>query len=188
MSHQSTCKVLAVYGLLAVCFGTASCGVDAEVEVLHQAQSLEEACADAPSDVTADVLAIVSSTEPLDPTEPQAYGSAACGGFIFEFDNPDDEPLHGAWVQAGPLQLETDALGASRCPARELRADYWGFKDKEWMKLAAAESFAAVGEDEEEAHCALDALIEQEGTFEKLRIVARATQDAQTYPMIACLW
>ena len=172
-------------GCCVMVIAIASGGCSAELEVTKLSRALEEGCADAPADVAGDVLAVLSSTDPLDPAEPQQYGNDACGGVVFEFDNPDEEPLHGAWVQAsGATRDESDALSESRCPERTLQADYWGFKDRTWTKLMAAEETAVFsGED-----CKLDALLLQEGTFEKLRIVARVTQESQTYPMHACVW
>jgi len=182
-------RVLFALGVLVMASLGAACTAEvaAQREVAALTHSLEEACADAPADVAGDVLAILSSIEPLDPLEPQRYGSAACSGMVFEFDNPDEEPLHGAWVQAsGQPRSDADALGELRCPDRTLQADYWGYKDKVWTKLAAAEASAVFVHDA--ASCQLDALILQEGTFEKLRVVARVMQDALTYPMHACVW
>ena len=179
---------------LAVCVAAApGCAAEssAQVAVGELRQSLEDACAEASADVTGDVFAILSSTEPLDPAQPQGYGNAACGGVIFEFDNPDEEPLRGAWVQASGLSHEaSDALSESRCRDRRLQADYWGYKDKEWTKLTAAEESAAFVADSElgEAYCDVDALMLHDGAFEKLRVVARVTQESQTYPMHACVW
>jgi hypothetical protein len=175
--------------VLVSCLASVGCAAEAtthtDVKVLRQ--SLEDGCADARADLVGDVVSVLSSTDPLDPAEPQVYGSAACGGVVFEFANPDEEPLHGAWVQAsGTSRSASDALSESRCPGRELQADYWGYKDKEWMKLAAAEASATFEADAQ--YCNLDALIMQEGTFEKLRIVARVTQGSETYPMHACVW
>jgi hypothetical protein len=152
---------------------------------------LELACATAPADVLGDFTAILASTEPLDPSQPQSYGSDECAGFIFEFDNPDLESLRGAWVQAsGESVVNPAILGESLCPERTLEVDYWAFKDREWSKLAASSTTASF-EPRELAgigYCRLEGLIEQESAFEKLRIVARATDGVDTYPMYACLW
>jgi hypothetical protein len=178
---------------LAVCFASQGCAVESvsELNVSALRRALEDACAEATADVTGDVFAILSSIEPLDPALPQVYGSAACGGFVFDFDNPEQEPLHGAWVQAsGPSGVDSDALGESRCPGRELEASYWGYKDRKWLKLAAAEESAVfeAGSELGPASCNLDALMMDQGSFEKLRIVARVTQESKTYPMHACVW
>lgn len=182
---------LAVLGLMFACGCARQESAGPAIAALDR--SLEEACASEPADVAGDVLAILSSTEPLDPAEPQVYGNAACAGVIFEFDNPDGEPLHGAWIQAsGESRTDADVLSEAHCPERALQADYWGYKDKAWTKLAsAAESASFVPSAEaaaEGGYCHLDGLIMHEGAFEKLRIVARVTQDAQTYPMHACVW
>ena len=194
MSLESNWNVSAVCCLSALFGSVVGCGVDAthnatEVAVLHRA--LEDGCADAPADAYGDFLAIMSSTEQLDLAEPQAYGSSGCSGFIFEFDNRDQEPLHGAWVQAsGRSQDDADTFSADRCAARELQADYWGYHDKEWTRLASVESTAlfSSGSEPGSASCALDALMLEDGNFEKLRIVAHVTDGAETFPMIACLW
>ncbi|HET8935189.1 MAG TPA: hypothetical protein VFN67_17190 [Polyangiales bacterium] len=171
--------------LIAFASGGCSAEFSSPAEVAKLSRALEDGCADAPADVAGDVLSVLSSIDPLDPAEPQEYGGAACGGMVFEFDNPDEEPLHGAWVQAsGATRDESDALSEGRCPERALQADYWGFKDRGWTKLAAAEETAVFAGES----CELQALILQEGTFEKLRIIARVTQDSQTYPMHACVW
>lgn len=190
MSARYTLLACGALGMATV-FGACTAEVSAPAKVAALTRSLEDACADVPADLVGDVLAIMSSTEPLDPAEPQAYGGTSCGGFVFEFLNPDEEPLHGAWVQAsGQSRSASDALSESRCAARVLQADYWGYKDKAWTKLAAAEASADTvpNADQGGGSCALDALMLHEGSFEKLRIVARVTQDAQTYPMHACLW
>lgn len=185
-------SVWSIGSLSAMCIASAGCAAEASAtEVAALRQALEESCADAPGAVTGDVLAILSSIDPLDPAEPQRYGNAACGGVVFEFDNPDEEPLHGAWVQASGLSRgDSDALSESRCPERTLQADYWGFKDNTWTKLAAADLSAEFVPDAERggAYCDLDALMLQEGSFEKLRVVARVAQASQTYPMRACVW
>jgi hypothetical protein len=193
MAFKSTRDAL--FGCCVLVTACVSGGCAAEVsapgEVAKLSRALEDGCADASADVAGDVLAVLSSIEPLDPAEPQAYGSEACGGVVFELDNPDEEPLHGAWVQASGVSLsESDALGESRCSERVLQADYWGYKDRMWMKLAAAEENAVFVADEElgGGNCKLDALLLHEGTFEKLRIVARVEQDSQTYPMHAVVW
>ena len=179
--------------VLVIAIATGGCSGELATpgEVAKLSRALEDGCADAPADVTGDVLSVLSSIEPLDPAAPQDYGSDACGGVVFEFDNTEEEPLHGAWVQAsGTAEAESDVLSESRCPERVLQADYWGFKDRAWTKLAAAEETAVFAEATETggANCQLDALMLQEGTFEKLRIVARVTQQSQTYPMHACVW
>ncbi|HET6339680.1 MAG TPA: hypothetical protein VFG30_41000 [Polyangiales bacterium] len=153
--------------------------------------ALELECAAVPANVTGDVISILSSVEPVDPSQPQAYGSEHCAGVIFEFDNPEDEPLRGAWVQAsGESMSSSDVFSESRCPERALEAEYWGYKDREWSLLAFASNTAGFepGPDSQTGYCGLDALIESPGTFEKLRIVARVTQGSDTYPMYACLW
>jgi len=193
MSSKSTFSLLTDCCLLVLCFTSQGCTGDAALqkEAAALRRSLEDGCAEAPADVVGDVLAVLSSTDPLDPAEPQAYGSAACGGVVFEFANPDEEPLRGAWVQAGGLSSSAaDALGQERCLNRELQADYWGYKDKEWTKLSAAVASATFESESQlgPAYCSLDALMLQEGTFEKLRIVARVSQESETYPMHACVW
>jgi hypothetical protein len=193
MPSKSTWIALAACSLLALCFASAGCAAESPVQSVaaELRQSLEDECAESLPDVTGDVLAILSSTEPLNPAEPQVYGNAGCRGVIFEFDNHEEVPLHGAWVQASGLsQEDSDALGESRCVGRELQAEYWGYKDKQWTKLAAAEESAVFVADSEvgPAYCDLDALVLHEGAFEKLRIVARVTQESQTYPMHACVW
>lgn len=183
--------------LAAGCWLGVGCLVDApsgsEVSVLRSA--LEETCVEAPADFAGDVLAIFSSVEPLDPSAPQRYGNAACGGVVFEFDNPDEEPLHGAWVQASGAPRtarESDPLGEARCGERTLRADYWGYikKDKTWTRLTAAEASAVfiAESDSGSAYCSLDALLSAEGTYAKLRVVARVAQGSETYPMHALVW
>jgi hypothetical protein len=176
---------------LVVASGACTGDLSTQAKVAALVRELEPACADAPADLVGDVLAIMSSSEPYDAAAPQAYGSAACSGMVFEFANPDEEPLHGAWVQASGTSLtESDVLSESRCPERVLQADYWGYKDKTWTKLGAAEESAVFMPDAESgaATCWLDALLLHEGTFEKLRIVARVTQESLTYPMHACVW
>jgi len=193
MSSRSTRGALSACSWLAMYFATSGCAAESspQVAVGELRQSLEDACAEASADVTGDVFAILASTDPLDPAQPQDYGSAACSGIIFELDNPEEEPLRGAWVQASGLSHDaSDALSESRCGDRGLHADYWGYKDKEWNRLTVAEESAAFVADSElgEAYCHLDALMLHEGSFEKLRIVARVTQQSQTYPMHACVW
>lgn len=182
-----------VCSLVSACFASLGCAAEPEPPALvgELRQALEEGCVQAPADVTGDVFAILGSTDPLDPAQPQSYGSESCSGVVFELDNPDGEPLRGAWVQAsGVSRDESDALSEARCPNRSLEAEYWGYKDNEWLKLTAAEESATFSADAEggETHCALDALMLHEGTYEKLRIVARVTQEEQTYPMHACVW
>jgi hypothetical protein len=168
----------------------------AEVEVTAadpglSLRALERTCADAPADVTGDVTAILGSIEPLDPSLAQNYGSALCTGFIFELDNPDAEPLHGAWVQAGGASLsDEDVLSESQCPGRALEAAYWGYANDEWMELAASSQVGRydAGERPGTGHCKLEALLDHAETFEKLRIVARVSQEGETYPMYATLW
>jgi hypothetical protein len=153
--------------------------------------ALELDCAAVPPDVTGDVSSILSSVEPLDPSQAQVYGSEHCAGVVFELDNPEDEPLRGAWIQAsGESNSSSDVLSESQCPDRALEAEYWGFKDREWSKLAFASQTAVFepGPDSQTGYCGLDAVIEYAGTFEKLRIVARVTQGSDTYPMYACVW
>jgi hypothetical protein len=152
-------------------------------EVGARASSLELECAAAPAGVTADIVSILSSIEPLDPSQPQAYETERCGGFIFEFDNPDEEALRGAWIQAG---ARSGVLDERECRDRVLDADYWGFKDRAWSKLATSSSSAGFEPDTQD--CRLEALIEHAGTFEKLRIVARVSDGSETYPMYACVW
>jgi len=154
-------------------------------------RALELGCASPPADVTGDVFAILSSSEPLDPTQPQSYGSALCGGFIFELDNADDEPLHGAWVQAGgESQSDGDVLSESQCPGRSLEAQYWGYANREWLELAASSQVGhfAAGELPGTGYCKLEAQLDHAETFEKLRIVARVSHAGETYPMYATLW
>jgi len=193
MSFKTTKNGLFGCCVLTIAFASDGCTAEfsAPAEVGKLSRALEDGCADAPADVAGDVLAVLSSIEPLDPAEPQQYGSEACGGVVFELDNPEQEPLHGAWVQAsGASLMESDALSESRCPERALQADYWGYKDRTWTKLAAAEESAVFEADPEQGggNCELDALMLQEGTFEKLRIVARVVQGWETYPMHACVW
>ena len=193
MSSRSTRGAFTACSWLVMCFAIPGCAAESsEQGVVGQLrQSLEDACAAASADVTGDVFAILSSTDPLDPAQPQGYGNADCAGVIFEFDNPDEEPLRGAWVQAGGVSQDaSDALTEDRCRERSLQADYWGYKDKEWTKLIAAEESATfvAGSELGEAYCDLEALMLHEGTFEKLRVVARVTQQSQTYPMHACVW
>jgi hypothetical protein len=152
---------------------------------------LELECASVPADVTGDVISIMSSVEPLDPSQPQVYDSDPCTGVVFEFDNPEAEPMRGAWIQAsGESTASSDVFSESTCPERTLEADYWGYKDREWSKLAFASRTGVfeAGPDSDTGYCGLDALIDQPGTFEKLRIVARVTQGLETYPMYACVW
>jgi hypothetical protein len=170
-----------------------SCASDVHVEpeVAVRASPLELECAAAAADVTSDVFSILSSTDPLDPSRPQAYGSEHCTGFVFEFENPDEEEWRGAWIQAsGESSASSDVLGESRCPGRTLEADYWGFQKREWTKLASTSGSGVFepGATATTGHCRLDGLIEHAGTYEKLRIVARVAQGAETYPMYACVW
>jgi hypothetical protein len=153
--------------------------------------ALELECGSVSADVSGDVTSILSSIEPLDPSQPQAYGSDRCLGVIFEFDNPDEEPLRGAWIQAsGVPNSSSDVLRESLCPDRALEADFWGYKDREWSKLESLSQSGIfeAGPAFESGYCRLDALIDHPGTFEKLRIVARVTHGSQTYPMYACVW
>jgi hypothetical protein len=153
--------------------------------------ALERTCADAPADTTGDVMAILGSVEPLDPSLPQTYGSPLCTGFIFELDNAEGEPLHGAWVQAGGAsRSDEDVLSESHCSGRALEAEYWGYADREWFELAASSRVGrfAAGELPGTGDCKLEALLEHGETFEKLRIVARVSHAGETYPMYATLW
>ena len=153
--------------------------------------ALEHTCATAPADVFGDVTSIPSSVEPLDPAQPQSYGSDSCAGFIFEFDNTDAEALRGAWIQAsGESSASEDALGESQCPGRVLEADYWGYQAREWSLLASSSTTASFepGELAGTGYCRLEAVIEHAGAFEKLRIVARVTKGSDSYPMYACVW
>ena len=186
--HSARCIQLAL-GLLL----SSSCAIEERVShsVGVRASPLELACATAAADALGDVTSILGSIEPLDPSQPQSYGSDECAGFIFEFDNPDVEPLRGAWIQAsGESVVNPEALGESLCPERVLEADYWGYKDREWSKLASASTSASFepGEIAGLGYCRLEGLIEEEGAFEKLRIVAHVTDGAETYPMYACVW
>jgi hypothetical protein len=187
--NRRACHVRLVLGV-SLLSGCASEELDTNnVGVWSGALELE--CASVPGDVSGDVSAILSSVEPLDPSQPQAYGSKHCAGVIFELDNPEAEPLRGAWVQAsGESTSSSDVLSESQCPGRALEAEYWGFKDREWSKLAFASNTAVFepGPDSQTGYCGLDAVIEYPGTFEKLRIVARVTQGSDTYPMYACVW
>jgi hypothetical protein len=163
--------------------------VPSEVEV--RASPLELGCAAVPADVFGDVTSVLASIEPLDPSQPQPYGSDACAGFVFEFDNPDEEPLRGAWVQASAWSgAGSTALSESQCSGRTVEADYWGYKDREWSKLTSASETARYERDESSAtgYCRLEALIEHAGAFEKLRISARVSDGVETYPMYACVW
>lgn len=188
MFSRSTWIVVNVCALLIVGSTSVGCAAEPALVLGEVQQSLEEGCASAPADVTGDVFAILASTDPLDPSQPQSYGNAGCSGVVFEFDNPEGEPLRGAWVQAsGSSHDASDALSEARCPDRALEAEYWGFQDNEWLKLTAAGESATFNADSE-ARCALDVLMLHEGTFEKLRVVARVTQEDETYPMHACVW
>lgn len=167
------------------------CATELAREVGASSAALELECESAPAHAVGDVVSILSSIEPLDASQPQDYGSNDCAGVVFEFDNPDGEPLRGAWIQAsGESSDDTDVLSESRCPERVLEADYWGYKKRKWSKLASASVSASFerGRTSESGYCRLDALIEHPGTFEKLRIAARVTQRSETYPMYACVW
>lgn len=186
--HPARCIPLAL-GLL----WSSSCAIEEPISnsIGVRVNPLELACATAPADVLGDHTSILSSVEPLDPSQPQPYGSNDCAGFIFEFDNPDVESLRGAWIQAsGESVVNPEALGESGCPERALEADYWGYKDREWSQLAAVSTIAGFepGEVDGLGYCRLEGLIEAEGAFEKLRIVARVTDGVETYPMYACVW
>lgn len=181
--HHVRCVRLALGVLL--CSSCASDEVATRVVELR-ASPLEVACATGPADVLGDVTSILAASDPLDPLQAQAYGSESCAGYVFEFDNPDEEPLRGAWIQAG----SESALNEAQCSRRSVEADYWGFKDKEWTRLASAfavATFEPNGSSDTGA-CRLEALIENAGTFEKLRISARVTDGSETYPMYACVW
>ncbi|HEV7803731.1 MAG TPA: hypothetical protein VGP15_21845 [Burkholderiales bacterium] len=169
--------------LLSACASTAH---DPD-RVALRSGALELDCAAAAADMTGDVTAVLSSVAAFDASQPQAYGSENCGGFVFELDNAEEEPLHGAWVQAsGKSSSSADLLSESHCSERLLETDYWGWKDREWVKLASASGAASF--DPSTSNCDLETLIESPGTFEKLRIVARVTQGSHTYPMHACVW
>jgi hypothetical protein len=159
--------------------------------VAARVRPLELGCGAAPPDFVGDFLAIPASIEPLDPARPQAYGSAECAAFVFEFDNPEKEQLRGAWVQAGgESKVDGDALSEGECSSRTLEVDYWGFQDREWSILASASmsgSFES-GAQVTAGYCKLDALIDHPNTLEKLRVVARVARESETYPMYACLW
>lgn len=160
-------------------------------EIALRSSPLELSCATALPDLATDVTSIPSSIEPFDPSRSQAYGSSECSGFIFEFDNPDGEALHGLWIQAsGESSASSDALGESQCPERELEVDSWGYEKREWSKLASSSARASfeVGGTAGTGYCRLEALIDQPGAFERYRVVARVTDGSETYPMIACLW
>lgn len=149
--------------------------------------ALELDCAAATANRTGDVTDVLSSVDAFDASQPQAYGSETCTGFVFELENSDEEPLLGAWVQAsGQSSSSGDALSESRCAERVLETDYWGWKDRTWTKLTSAQQTASF--DPAADNCDLETLIEYPGTFERLRIVARVTQGADTYPMHACVW
>jgi hypothetical protein len=163
--------------------------VRSEVEV--RVSPLQVACATVPADVVGDVTSILASSEPVDPIRPEPYGSEQCAGVIFEFDNPDEESLHGAWIQASAgAGVIAHALSESECADRTVEADYWGYKDREWSRLGSATEAARFEPEEhsETGYCRLEALIEQAGSFEKLRIAARVTDGTDTYPMYACVW
>lgn len=170
-----------------------SCGSEALVapEVGVRKSSLELDCATVPADATGDVISILPSIEPLDPSSPQTYGSERCAGVVFEFDNPDGEALRGAWIQAGgESSSSADVLSESRCPTRVLEADYWGSEGETWSRLASTASFGSfdLGLPESAGYCRLEGLIERAGAFEKLRVIARVSQGSQTYPMHASVW
>lgn len=150
---------------------------------------LELACGPAPADVTGDVLAILPSIDPFDPDRPQPYGSDSCSGVVFEFANPDEEPLRGAWIHASwEFEASGGALGDSPCHERALEADYWGYEEQRWTKLASASTVGRLDEDSEAAYCRVEAVIEHAATFKKLRVVARVSRGSETYPMHASLW
>lgn len=187
--HHHACGIQLVLSVLL----SSSCASEERVAsaVGVRANPLDLACADTPADVAGDVLSILQSSEPLDPSQPQSYGSDDCAGFVFEFDNPSEEPLLGAWVQAsGESLVNPEVLGESTCANRTLEADYWGYKDREWSKLASSSETASFepGELPGTGYCRLEALIEEEGTYEKLRIVARVTDGVETFPMYGCVW
>lgn len=155
------------------------------------ASPLAFSCAEATVDLAGDFLDILSSTEPLDPRQPQAYGSELCSGFVFEFTNPDDEPLHGAYVHAGGASSrDGDELSQAECSNRRLEADFWGFSDRRWSRLATA---SAPGRFEpgtlpDTGYCKLEAQLDHSGSYETLRVIAAVTQDGRHYPMLALLW
>jgi len=185
---RARCIQLAWFALLLPACGHGDQVVDG-LEL--RASPLDLECGSAPADFAGDFLEIPASIEPLDPSRPQAYGSAECAAFVFEFDNPEKEQLRGAWVQAGgESSVDGDALSASECPRRTLEADYWGYQDRAWSILASARvsgSFESGGQ-LRTGYCKLDALIDHPNALEKLRIVARVVQGSDTYPMYACLW
>jgi hypothetical protein len=192
MSFNGCHHVRCVQLVLGVLFWS-SCASDAPVTrvVGVRASPLELECATVAADVLGDVTSILASVEPLDPLQPQPYGSGNCSGFVFEFDNPDEEALRGAWIQASAGSGVTEnALSESQCADRTVEADYWGYKDREWVEVASASEPARFEPDEVSGtgYCRLEALIEYAGSFEKLRISARVTDGAETYPMYACVW
>jgi hypothetical protein len=192
MSFNCNCRARHLRLVLGVSLLSGCAGEELDTNNLKVSTgALELECASVAADLIGDVSSILSSVDPLDPSQLQVYGSEHCTGVIFEFDNPEAEPLLGAWIQAsGTSTSSSDVLSESQCPARALEAEYWGFKDREWSKLAFAANTAAFepGPDSQTGYCGLDALIEYPGTFEKLRIVARVTQGSDTYPMYACVW
>jgi hypothetical protein len=192
MSHSFAPRVRSIQLLWFVLLMPA-CGSDGKVvdDVAARARSLELECGSAPADFVGDFLSIPASIEPLDPARPQAYGSAGCAAFVFEFDNPEQEPLRGAWVQAGgESKADGDVLSEGECPSRTLEVDYWGYQDREWSILASARMSGRFesGEQAGTGYCKLDALIDLPNALEKLRVVARVAQESETYPMYACLW
>jgi hypothetical protein len=179
---------LVLRGAIAVLFLPACASPPGKTTGLAlRTDALELGCAAAPADLTGDVTDVLSSLEAFDASQPQAYGSESCAGFIFELDNPDAEPLSGAWVQgSGQSSASDDVLSQRRCAERVLETDYWGWKDRKWTRLTSAAGTARF--DPATNHCDLEALIEYPGTFERLRIVARVAQRGDTYPMHACVW
>ena len=120
---------------------SASCASDERALYALEAYAgaLEPECGVVAADATGDVSAVLSSIEPLDPSQPQVYGSRTCGGFVFEYENPDRAPLRGAWIQAS---ASADLVDASRCHGRVLEAAYWGYEKREWIELGFASSAA----------------------------------------------
>lgn len=180
------------FRLTLVILSSSSCASEeAAREIAARGEPLELACADTPPHVSGDSLAILSSIDPFDPSRPQVYGSDACGGFVFEFDNAFGEAFRGAWVHAsGQSNASSDMFGESQCPERRLEVDYWGYEKRKWSKRASSSTSGSFepGAIAGEGHCRIEAVFDEPSTLEKYRIVARVTDGSETYPMLACLW